>query len=332
MIDSVELRQDSFYDEKGITAISNNNAVVSRDQNGNILVQPSSSLLVIEAITTNVLAESVIPLLNTQFNYFKFPARTAIVDETLDLDLDLDLNLDSIDPIYARYNPSEDRKILASTTTPAGILMDQVEDGLFQQKTNRYYISKVVNDANVPLRFRIKLTTEFISTNDSLESSRQQFTLIKSNSNGIDRFYAGPFNMPGSDSEGRVNNGDINVLELDLEIPADQFTQGDTFGIGAYADHNNDVNYHIIFAQESYWSITDATKQVDEYNNPITEIETPVNVTATATTTTTNVPIGNYEPFGEAGTVDGETRTFTAGGYVNDIYKWDAITQSWNKQ
>ena len=93
MTDSVSLRQDSFYEEQGITAISNNNAVVSRDLGGNILVQPTSSLLVIEAITTNVLAESVLPLLNTQFNYYRFPARISFIDESLDLDLDLDLDL-----------------------------------------------------------------------------------------------------------------------------------------------------------------------------------------------------------------------------------------------
>ena len=93
MSDSVSLRQDSYYDTNGITAISNNSAVVLRDQGGNVLVQPTSSLLVIEAITTNVLAESVLPLLNTQFNYFKFPARLAVIDESLDLNLDLDLNL-----------------------------------------------------------------------------------------------------------------------------------------------------------------------------------------------------------------------------------------------
>jgi len=96
MSDSVSLVQDSFYDEKGITAISNNNAVVSRDQGGNVLIQPTSSLLVIEAITTNILAESVLPLLNTQFNYFRFPVTTTTIDTDVDLDLDLDLDLDNI--------------------------------------------------------------------------------------------------------------------------------------------------------------------------------------------------------------------------------------------
>lgn len=258
------------YQTNGLLVVTNDMEITPRTATGVIQIEEDASspvIMVIEPMVNKVTTKSALKVLNTQFNYYKFPARTVLAEEpVLDLDLDLAI-LEEIDPIYARYTPSEDRKILANSI-PAGILMDSVEDGLLQRKINRYYISKAINDLNIPLRFRIKITTKFISTDNSLGSSRQQFTIIKSNSNGIDRFFAGPFNMPGSDSEGKVKNGETNVLELDLEIPANQFTQGDTFGIGAYADHNNEINSHTLIAQESYWSITNADKQVDAYNNP----------------------------------------------------------------
>lgn len=187
MIDSVALRQDSFYDEKGITAISNNNAVVSRDQNGNILVQPSSSLLVIEAITTNVLAESVLPLLNTQFNYFKFPARTAIVDETLDLDLDLNLDLSleleseiatvesNIPLTPSTYKPSANQQVskiskdsLDGVKTEAQIIeLSNVTQGPPQQYKNAFTITQDLIEQGKDLKITGVITTQYNSNRNS---------------------------------------------------------------------------------------------------------------------------------------------------------------------
>lgn len=161
MSDSVSLRQDSYYDTKGITAISNNSAVVLRDQGGNVLVQPTSSLLVIEAITTNVLAESVLPLLNTQFNYFKFPARLAVIDESLDLNLDLDLNLESelntiaetvasesiILPLPSKYQPSANQTIpVGGWANPTVLEFSKVVTGPAQIEPNTLVVTQKLLD------------------------------------------------------------------------------------------------------------------------------------------------------------------------------------------
>lgn len=256
------------YQTNGLLVMTNDTAVVPRNEAGSIQVEDGATtpvILVIEPMIKRVTTKSALKVLNTQFNYYKFPARTALAEEPeLDLDLDLAI-LEEIDPIFARYKPSTDWKIAASSGTASGILMDEVEDGQLQRKRNIYYISKAINDLNKPLRFRIRLTTKFTSTDDSLESSSERFTIIKANSNGIDREYLGPFTMPAG---AEVNNGNTNVLELDLVLQPNEFTQGDMFNIGAYADHKNDVNYHTIIGTQSYWSITDATKQVDAYNNP----------------------------------------------------------------
>lgn len=97
-MDSISLEQAAVYDLNGITALSNNKYVVPRNSNDQIIVQPSSSLLLIEGITTSYLAESIIPLIDTQFRYFSFPARTSIVNDSLiNLNLNLDFNTGSID-------------------------------------------------------------------------------------------------------------------------------------------------------------------------------------------------------------------------------------------
>ena len=89
-MDSISLEQAAVYDLNGITALSNNKYVVPRNSNGQTIIQPSSSLLLVEGITTSYLAESVVPLVDTQFRYFSFPARTSVINNSL---INLNLNL-----------------------------------------------------------------------------------------------------------------------------------------------------------------------------------------------------------------------------------------------
>jgi hypothetical protein len=186
-MDSVSLRQDSFYEEKGITALSNDNVVVPRDLAGNILAQTTSSLLVIEAITTNVLAESVLPLLDTQFNYFKFPARTAVVDETLDLDLDLNLDLSleleseiatvesNIPLTPSTYKPSANQQVskiskdsLDGTKTEAQIVeLSNVTQGPPQQYKNAFTITQDLIEQGKDLKVTGVITTQYNSNRNS---------------------------------------------------------------------------------------------------------------------------------------------------------------------
>ena len=77
LLDPVELELQSKYQEQGITYISNNNSVVNRDDLGNIILNEGKSnpLLIIETVNTKILNSSVIKVIDTQFNYFKFPVR-----------------------------------------------------------------------------------------------------------------------------------------------------------------------------------------------------------------------------------------------------------------
>lgn len=97
-MDSISLEQAAVYDLNGITALSNNKYVVPRNSNGQTIIQPSSSLLLVEGITISYLAESVVPLLDTQFRYFSFPARTSVINNSLiNLNLNLDFDTSSVD-------------------------------------------------------------------------------------------------------------------------------------------------------------------------------------------------------------------------------------------
>jgi len=56
----------------------------------------------------------------------------------------------------------------------------------------------------------------------------------------------------------------------------------------------------------------------------------PPSNTNTVPSPTTSTP--DLSPFGFTGEFDGETRTFTGGGYLNDIYKWNESQDKWIKQ
>jgi hypothetical protein len=83
------------YQTNGLLVMTNDTAVVPRNEAGSIQVEDGATtpvILVIEPMIKRVTTKSALKVLNTQFNYYKFPARTALAEEP-DLDLDLDLSI-----------------------------------------------------------------------------------------------------------------------------------------------------------------------------------------------------------------------------------------------
>ena len=287
MADIVSKFKDTKYIINGLTVVSNNDSVNPRDTTGNIIVDGDSSILTIEGITYGIINNSVLPVIDTQFRYFKFPATTTIIDESADLNLDLDLNSD---PIYARYKPSEDRRINAgfinfiapyTGSVFSGILMDEIEDGLPQKNTNAYYITKEIKNSGKDLRIRISLQHRYDAPKDSInETSDVLFSLIKTNvDTGIDRSY-----RVYPESRFGMSQYQVKTLIIDDVLLNSDFDIGDTFLIGAVCEHNEEFKYHTINAVTSYWVITDNSKNVDEWNQ-----ELPVEAT-TETTNQNEVP------------------------------------------
>jgi len=267
--DSINIDKQLKYQKDGLTSISNNESIMPRDVNGNIILQQDGTanpLLIIEPTANKITNKSMMRILDTQFKYFKFPPRTTIVDEE-PVDLDLDLDLQSLDATFARYRPSEDQKIPASTEY-SGIEISEVQDGILQQSPNTYTITKDLKNSGVDLRFRIKLQHRYDAPSGY---GTAYFSIIRASEEGLNREYRTFENtsnlhptVPGS-----INQYEVQNLEIDIIIPNSEFEIGDRFGIGAKAGQNNDTQYHTINALQSYWVITDASKNVDLWNQEI---------------------------------------------------------------
>jgi len=298
VLDSNKTAFSSTYQSKGVTYRSNDPAVVQRDEAGNVILLEGeqNQLLRIEPIATNITTTSMLKVLDTQFTYFKFPTSYPI-ETTLDLDLDTDIELDTVDTVYARYRPSEARIILNGTPGSydeaskfSGILMDFVEDGATQKSINSYQITKEIKESGIDLRFRIKIEHRYDTPTPPPETyinsanqisfvnppagfGNAYFSIIKNSpETGINRLFKGPFaNQSGLPNSywGSIGQYEVQTLNIDIVIQNDEFEIGDYFGIGATADPQTESSFHTINAVQSYWVITDASKNVDEWNQEI---------------------------------------------------------------
>lgn len=315
--DSIKTEFSSKYQQKGITYRSNDPEVIKRDDAGNIILLEgeTNQLLQIEPIATNITTTSMLKILDTQFTYYKFPT-TYPIETTLDLNLDTNIELDTIDPVYARYKPSENLKLgytgegdVSPSDRASGILMDEVVEGTTQTNVNAYYITKEVKESGVDLRFRAKINHRFDSTSyepkaiagaeavisnprsrlygRSLEEvlpgyipkSNIWFFISKQGPNfPLNRAIAGPFarnsvNPLYADEYGSIAQYEEQNTFIDVIIPNEQFEIGDYFGItqinatGIVTE--SDPAYHTINSEQTYWVITDASKNVDEWNQEI---------------------------------------------------------------
>jgi|LakMenEpi03Aug12_release.lakeMendotaPanAssembly.Ray.scaffolds.fasta_scaffold327410_2 hypothetical protein len=187
-IDPVRYRQNAGYIKNGLTVTSNNPVIHPRDEAGNIILQENSEtnpLLIIEPVTTKISMNSMLKVLDTTFQYFKFPVSVTPVSS--DINLEFGLNLD---PIYARYKPSTIEPILTSGIY-SGILMDEIVDGLTQRNINTYTINKDIKNSGVDLRFRIKLQHYFAGPGNI---GTAYFSLISSGPDRpTNREYLGPY-------------------------------------------------------------------------------------------------------------------------------------------
>lgn len=263
LIDPVNFAKSSPYIQNSLTYVSNNTAIHPRDDAGNIILKENSStnpLLIIEPTAKRISTRSVIKVVDTSFNYFKFPVSVRNTEALPDLDIDLDVNFEiGTDIIYARYKPSENRRIL--TGIYSGILMDEVEDGLLQKNVNSYYITKEIKNSGKDLRFQIKISHRFDNTQNTPGTAF--FSLMKSGPN---------YDLIRTWDEfggGEINQYEIQNTLYERIVRNAEFEIGDNFIIGAIAGQNSDTQFHTINSEQSYWVITDADKNVDEWNQEV---------------------------------------------------------------
>jgi hypothetical protein len=98
-VDSVAADQQARYRADGLSYISNNESIIPRDGAGNIVMAESSSmnpLLIIDTVTEQITTKSALRILDTSFQYYKFPATIRPISNIEDLVVDLDFESDSI--------------------------------------------------------------------------------------------------------------------------------------------------------------------------------------------------------------------------------------------
>jgi hypothetical protein len=210
----------------------------------------------------------MLKILNTRFEYFKFPVSTTARTVTLDTDIDA-LTNSITDLVYSRFKPVDNQQIPV-TSFPGGLEFSEVVDGQPQNNTNAYYVTKEIKNSGTDLRFRIKINHRY---DGDVPYGSAYFTIIKNgpDTEGLNRSFKGPFaNFPAdghlsTDGFGLIRTEETQTLIIDEIIPNSQFEIGDTFGIGAFSGQDT----HIIIADQTYWVITDASKNVDLWNQTI---------------------------------------------------------------
>ena len=126
------------YIEKGLTFKSNNKFINQRNEAGNLLFEENSQNnqnLIIEPVIETYTNKSFIDAIDTQFNYFKFPARIGI-DSTLDLTFNMDFNIEDtgVDPVSGFY----------TIIQKSGSIGDFIQMGLsYNQSTHPVGLQKI---------------------------------------------------------------------------------------------------------------------------------------------------------------------------------------------
>jgi hypothetical protein len=130
---SVDLEQFARYKANGLTYVSDNINIIPRNTAGDIIIQQSASmneLLIIEPMVNNISTKSVLRVIDTSFQYYKFPVSTIdVIDDVVDLDIELDIDLIADTPI--EIDTISTRYTIPYKEDPAGI-----PNGLYRLSTS----------------------------------------------------------------------------------------------------------------------------------------------------------------------------------------------------
>lgn len=102
-VDPITAEQQARYRTEGLTYLSNNTSIIPRDEAGNILLKENSTtnpLLIIDPVTEKITTKSALRVLDTRFQYYKFPVEIIPSNDIEDLVIDLDFESDSISERY----------------------------------------------------------------------------------------------------------------------------------------------------------------------------------------------------------------------------------------
>lgn len=271
-VDSISNEKNAEYQKRGITYVSNIPTVNVRDEAGNIQFKEDgpNSIVIIEPISTRITTKSVIKILDTQFNYFKFPARTTIVEEEpLELDLDIDLNIqdqineaiaaDITPPLPSEYKPASDQRIpLGDWGNPSIIDFSTVVTGPAQIKPNSLVVTQELldqleslkTDTDTPiLRIAGRIKTSYngnrrsaIGFSIGFANSSIRFTMNSPSDDLVDT---------GDDIIKAKKDGTYTT-NITASIELEELYVGQELQIRGWAEDNEDNRNHTILEKDSY--------------------------------------------------------------------------------
>lgn len=279
LLDPVTARQQARYSKQGLNYISNNTAIVPRDEAGNIMLHENSTnnpLLIIDSSAEQISTKSVLRVLNTRFQYYSFP--TEITPNDVDFNLDVDLNLDN-DPITTELKipvPVDEQgqpisvvKINTSYTsnwyygeesgiTDQGYKQLQFAGGA-QPVVNSYTISKEVistlREKNQTLRFLIN--TQYVSntpderTGIKMRLGRKNPKIYRDFESIVIYTEANTSGEAGTDTNPNGFTSNVYpVLMLEYFVDPIDIQIGDTYYVEAFAG-----NSCWTLPENSYWTI-----------------------------------------------------------------------------
>ena len=281
LLDPIDLELQAKYQEQGITYISNNDSVVNRDNAGNVILKEGeqNQLLIVQPVTTKIVNSSVIKVIDTQFKYFKFPAKIVEVDNR---DLDFDISGLEQDSVFARYKPTDNVRLQddggpdqSDVVRPVLIPFDRVVRGNIQENTSKYTINEEIKNSGVDLRFDIKIQHRFDAVDTQGIGVSYFYISREGPDKPLQKNYLGPFantSDKAPDTFGSIGTYQVQTLNINRIITNDQFEIGDTFFISAIGDPNentSNTDFHTVNSEQTYWVISDASKNVDDWNQEI---------------------------------------------------------------
>ena len=277
LFDAVAGQQQAKYYKDGLDYISNDTNIIPRDEVGNIVLNEDSTInpkLVISAVTEQIATKSVLRVLDTRFQYFKFPVQIAQGD-TFNINTGFNIDIDTITtelklPIQVDGANQPIDLIKINTTYESnwfyGEDANQITSGFkqlpfignLQSVPNSYVLTKDIIDILIRRKQTLKFTiqTQYLTR----DSNRTGISLRLNRVNAKTFRLFEPViinseaNTSGDTGSSTNPNGfastEFPVLFMEYFVDATDLADGDTYFLEAVGG-----NPAWILAANSYWLI-----------------------------------------------------------------------------
>jgi len=257
------------YLNNGLTYISNDINIHPRDAAGNIILHENginNPLLIIEPITELISVQSMLRVLDTRFNYFKFPVTTTIdIDDSI---LD-NTEIDAFDDITTRYTiPTiTDEKgqtseyVTINTSFPSNWFYgNQTSSGYKtlpfsggqQKRIGTFQVTRGMiermRSLNQTIRFRIQ-----VQCYSTIQNSPTQFRMKLQRRETTTRGFISPVVVARSNDMSTEWHGSNSYPVLYLEYILDPFNDAIEYDMYEVLIVSGNPSY--ILAESCYWNI-----------------------------------------------------------------------------